>query len=96
MRVALGTIGFITLLVIAVAPFLSPREQLTPSATGEKGAHTKTLPDKPKTGEEEENIRGSMTLEAIERSTGVPVKYLLKQLDLPENTSPDQKLGQLS
>lgn len=96
MRVALGTIGFITLLVIAVAPFLSPREQLTPSATGEKGAHTKTLPGKPKTGEEEENIRGSMTLEDIEHLTGVPVKYLLKRLNLPENTSPDQKLGQLS
>ncbi|MBC8288323.1 MAG: DUF4405 domain-containing protein [Nitrospinae bacterium] len=94
MRVALGSIGFIVLLIIAVAPFLTPREQLTPSATG--GKETRTFPDKSKASEEQESIRGSMTLEDVKRSTGVPVKYLLKRLDLPENTSPGQKLGQLS
>lgn len=95
MRVALGTIGFITLLLIAVAPFLSPKEQVPSSIDGKA---TRTHSDNSKADAEKhaESIRGSMTLEEVEQSTGVPVKYLLKQLGLPANTSPGQKLGQLS
>lgn len=97
MRVAYGTIAFITLLIIVIAPFLSPREQIGPSKKRGKGTHMFGVVDKPKADKEHltENIRGSMSLEEVEQSTGVPVQYLLQHLDLPVNTSPSQRLGRL-
>jgi hypothetical protein len=42
-----------------------------------------------------EGIRGSMTLREIEKTTGVPVAYVLKKLELPDDTDPENRLGQL-
>jgi hypothetical protein len=54
--------------------------------------------DKPKVEMEAhaESVRGSITWKEVERASGVPVNHLLNQLNLPENTSPDRKQGQLS
>lgn len=94
-RVGFGVISFLMLVIIAIAPFLSPTEQI-PSATGGKQNHTNKF--KPRTGNERfaEKIRGSMTLKDVENLSGVPVKHLLNKLALPENISSGQKLGQLS
>jgi hypothetical protein len=40
-------------------------------------------------------IRGSMTLEEVERETGVSVATLIAELNLPADTSPQDKLGRL-
>jgi len=40
-------------------------------------------------------IRGSMSLEEVERETGVPVNTLISGLSLPADTAPQDKLGRL-
>lgn len=40
-------------------------------------------------------IRGSMTLNEVEKNTGVPVAYILKRLELPDDTDPESRLGRL-
>jgi len=92
MRAGLGLVGIATLLAIAVAPLLSqtarvPRSQLSePSgievhAPGVEQMHSST--------------RGMMTLQEVEDLTGVPSAYLLEHLGLPQNVSPDERLGRL-
>jgi len=41
------------------------------------------------------HVRGSMTLAEIERLTGIPVTALRTELSLPDDVSPDEKLGRL-
>jgi hypothetical protein len=52
------------------------------SSVSVKGTHSK-------------GIRGSMTLSEIEKTTGVPVTYVLEKLKLPEDTDPESRLGRL-
>ena len=42
-----------------------------------------------------ETIRGNMTLDEIEKATGVPAEYILDKLGLPANTAPDERVGRL-
>jgi hypothetical protein len=42
-----------------------------------------------------EAIRGSMNLRQVAESTGVPVEHLVKQLGLPPDTDPDERIGRL-
>lgn len=43
----------------------------------------------------EPEISGSMTLADVQAETGVPVSYLIEQLELPESTDRHGRLGQL-
>lgn len=43
-----------------------------------------------------ESIKGSMTLADVERETGVPVSTLIDELNLPQNTTADERLGRLA
>lgn len=88
-RVALGIIGVVALLIGAIAPFLSPKEQVPRSQLKEQ---LETLPMREGT---EEHIRGSMTLREVEHLTGTPVGHLVRELGLPQNISSDEQLGQL-
>lgn len=45
--------------------------------------------------DEEEIIRGSMTLLEVESTTGVPVEVIRSELGLPASVSPDQRIGRL-
>ncbi|NIQ14682.1 MAG: hypothetical protein GTO02_09875, partial [Candidatus Dadabacteria bacterium] len=38
---------------------------------------------------------GSMTLQEIEITTGVPAMYIIESLNLPETVSADEQLGRL-
>ncbi len=45
--------------------------------------------------DDEEFIRGSMTLAEVSAATGVPVERILQDLHLPPTTAPDMRLGWL-
>jgi len=86
-RVALGCVGLVALLALAIAPFASPVER----AGGEvrsPGPHASAA-------ESTESIRGFMTFAEIEASTGVPAETLIEQLGLPPGTPKDERLGRL-
>lgn len=94
MRFAFGVIGLITVLIIVAAPFLSLKEKI-PSVGNENETRTKSHVNKGRQNPLTEKIRGSMTFDDVRHLTGVPVMYILRALALPENTPPDQKLGQI-
>lgn len=91
-RVGLGIVGVLTLVAIAIMPWLSPtarvpRAQLSePVVAGRPFAHQEhtTSP-----------TRGMMTLQEIEELTGVPTAYMIKHLGLPHDVSPNERLGRL-
>lgn len=95
-RLALGVAGLIILLLIAAAPFLSPKEKLPEGENkkthqGEK-SHSENRQDHSTTNK---TLRGSMTLAEVEQSTGVPADHILKELGIPDNVSLDERLGPL-
>jgi hypothetical protein len=86
-RVAIGIVGLIALIAIAVSPIVSPVE-IDESGYGKgKQAHESTS--------DEISIRGSMTLGEIEQQTGVPAAYIIQELGLPEDTPLDSQTGRL-
>lgn len=87
-RLGLGVLGVLTILALALAPFLSPVAGVPGGASREEPRAERTAA----TGE----LRGSMTLREMEQSTGVPVAYLLKELGMPADIAPDERLGRLS
>ena len=87
LRVALGVVGLVGLLALAVAPLLSPVE------TGLETGRERSLssPHKDKSLE----IWGSMTLLDVEQTSKVPLEYIRKQLNLPPDVEKDKRLGYL-
>jgi hypothetical protein len=81
-RVALGFVGFLAILGIAFAPFVSPVEQ-TPHGPGSRGLRPR-------------DIQGSMTLRQVADGTGLPFAKLITGLGLPPDTSPDTTIDQLT
>ncbi len=100
MRVGLGIAGLTLLLLISAAPFLSPKEKIKASSDN-KANHSHSHEEQSHSEKEHshstslEAIRGYMTLEEVNQSTGVPIDHLLKQLGISENIPPNQKLGEL-
>ena len=86
-RVALGIVGLLALLALAIAPFLSPIERAV-GATRALTPHSSGL-------ERWESIRGSMTLAEIEETTGVPGDHIIEELGLPAGVQKDDRLGRL-
>jgi hypothetical protein len=84
-RMGLGVVGLLALLVLAIAPLLSPVER--------SGGET-AVPHSP--GFEREGlIRGSMTPQEVEEATGVPAEHILRELGLPPGLPGDERLGVL-
>jgi hypothetical protein len=86
-RVALGTVGLLALLALAIAPFLSPVER----ASG--GVRTPSAHSSEQQGLE--SIGGFMTLAEIQEATGVPADHIIKELGLPAGVEKDERLGRL-
>ena len=86
-RAALGLVGVLAIIAVAISPLLSPVEGSERSKAEEK--HERH------TAKAEIDINGSLTLAEVQDETGVPVSYLLEELELPETTSEETKLGKL-
>ncbi len=83
-RASLGLVGLIALLAIAIAPILSPVEYSKKSNIEETGNSKKEHKD--------QKIQGVMTLFEVEQISGVPVEYIVRELQLPPNVSKERKL----
>ncbi|MDB4433202.1 DUF4405 domain-containing protein [bacterium] len=86
-RVALGAVGLVALLALAIAPFLSPVERIG-GAPRDSTSHSSGA-------ERWESIRGSMTLAEVEEATGVPADHIIEELELPAGVREDDRLGRL-
>ena len=86
-RVALGSVGLVALLALAIAPFASPVER----EAGGSG------PPRARSSEVEglESIRGFTSLAEVQKATGVPVDHIIEELGLPPNVDHDERLGRL-
>src|SRR5210317_1582444 len=84
-RVGLGIVGVLAIILLSIAPLLTPIE----STSGNKN-NTENHGSS-----DEHEIRGSMTLNEIERVTNVPVEYIIESLKLPTSIPLDEKLGYL-
>jgi hypothetical protein len=87
-RVALAVIVLLAFVGLAISPFFSPVESNhgTPPHKMQSGEQPKEL---------EHQINGSMTLEEVERVTGVPATAILKELGLPDDLPKNEQLGRL-
>ncbi|NOQ37088.1 MAG: DUF4405 domain-containing protein [Methylococcaceae bacterium] len=79
-RLGLGLVSFFALLAVAIAPLVSPVN--TVERYPEDSQFSKEI-----------MIKGSMTLEKLERDTGVSATYLIKELNLPIDTPHNERLG---
>lgn len=90
-RVAVGVLGLISVLALAVAPLFVPAESVPrsqlQSTVQDETSHQGSA--------EEDLIQGEMTLSEVEAATGVPASFILDRLALPENTARDERLGRL-
>lgn len=84
LRAGLGVVGLITVIALAVSPLLSPVEIQNKESSSFSSHKSEDI-----------SISGSMTLKEVEDSTGVPAKFIIESLGLPETTSVDEKLGTL-
>lgn len=80
-RVALGLVGLLAVLAIAAAPLVSPVERIERVGAG-RGRDV--------------GLTGSMTLDQVERATGVPARHVVRELGLPEDPAGDEPLGRLA
>ncbi len=99
-RFSLGVVSLVSLVVLSIAPFYSQKEQVPREALGRTDTRGDSRTETQSHTEmqmhaEEHVIRGSMTLREVERETGVPISYILKELGMPADTSPDETLGRL-
>jgi hypothetical protein len=104
LRLGLGLVGLIAVIMFALMPWLSgtervPRSELQrEAATDEAPAGAEAgdnLPGGQEPRGEAGTLRGSMTLREAADQYGVPVQFIARQLGLPDNVSPDERLGRL-
>jgi hypothetical protein len=77
LRFALGLVGILAVLAIAITPFGGSVEQSGISGVQSDKSSTLTHGT--------ERVRGRMTLIDIERKTGVPKAYLIEHLSMPQD-----------
>ena len=85
-RVGLGIVGLFAAVALAISPLLAPVEK---GLTGNEASFLSSHKYR------DISIQGSMTLQDVEDSFAVPVKYIVASLKLPESTLAEQQLGQL-
>ena len=86
-RFLMGTVGLVAIVLISLAPLLSPVEH---SDGGGKEMHSTAQGNY-----SAEDIRGSMTLEEVSKYFGVPIDQIINFLGLPGTVDTSMKLGQL-
>ena len=86
-RMALGTVGLVALVALAIAPFLSPIKRA--------GGEQRTSPPHSSEIEGLGSIRGSMTLAEVQEKSGVPADHITGELELPPGVGYDERLGRL-
>jgi len=84
-RVWLGVVGVLAIILLSIAPLLTPIEG---------NSNNKYITEKHESSGDYE-IRGSMTLNEIEKVTNVPIEYIIESLNLPESFPLDENLGSL-
>lgn len=90
-RFALGMIGLLGVIAIAVSPFWGTVEK----TGGSIGTPSPQSDYTSSSDHSNENIRGRMTLIEIERDTGIPASYFIKYLGLPSEVSTDIGIAKL-
>ena len=85
-RVGLGIVGFLTVIALALSPLLTPVERDFTRSKASFSSNHKYVGI---------SITGSMTLNEVEKTTGVPARYIVESLKLPESISIDEKPGRL-
>lgn len=85
LRAGLGIVGLAGLIALAIAPLVSTVET---TAVKEKGFSLSMK-------QEDIQILGSMTLNEIGQTTGVPVNYIIRELKLAPDTDRDERIGRL-
>ncbi len=84
-RAGLGIVGLLAVVALAISLLLIPVERgLSGKEISPPSSHNENL-----------LIRGSMTFKEIEETTGVPAKYIIEKLELPESISTGAQLGPL-
>ena len=84
-RVGLGIVGVLAIVLLSIAPLLTPTE--SNSGNNDKTEKHGSIDD--------HEIRGSMTLNDIEKKTNVPVEYIIQTLKLPASIPLDESLGSM-
>ena len=92
-RVALGAMGVLGLLFLALTPFFSTTEQFSRSEL--KSGSEAVVQTDAFSPAHDDSIRGSMTLREVEAETGVAPDELIRLLGLPPETPLNENLGRL-
>jgi len=87
LRFALGLVGILAVLAIALTPFGGSVEQTGTSSVQREESSSLI--------QESEFVRGRMTLIEIEQKTGVPKAYLIEHLGMPKNVQLDEGIAKL-
>lgn len=87
LRFALGLVGILAVLAIALTPFGGSVEQTGTSSVQREESSALI--------QESEFVRGRMTLIEIEQKTGVPQAYLIEHLGMPKNVQLDEGVAKL-
>ena len=82
LRIWMGIFGLAGVVALSVAPFLSP--ETVDQTAKYTGRELSTVP-----------VSALMSLKEVEANTGVPVDHLMVELDIPDDVTPDAKLGEL-
>ena len=86
-RFALGFVGILAVLAIALTPFGSSVERTGPSVAQREESSVLT--------QESELVRGRMTLIEIEQKTGVPKAYFIENLGMPKDVQVNEGVAKL-
>ena len=87
LRFALGLVGILAVLAIALTPYGGSVEQTGTSSVQREESSALI--------QESEFVRGRMTLIEIEQKTGVPQAYLIEHLGMPKNVQLDEGVAKL-
>lgn len=86
-RIGLGILGLFVLIALSISPLITPVEISTNQASPARYFENYSG--------DEIKIMGSMTLQDVEKETGVPAIYIIETLKLPNDTSLENRLGTL-
>lgn len=86
-RFGIGAASFVAIIFLSLTPLFTPTQQATRQQllADDAGAEAADVPL--------DELRGSLTLEEAARIVGIPISQLRDQLELPQDTSPQDRLG---
>ncbi len=92
-RFLLGATGLIAIILISLAPILSPVQKDGKRGHGaENHATTQARSDDE---HEDQRIKGSLTLTEVTELSGIPMEVIIDFLELPRDVDADMRLGKL-